>query len=192
MNTNTFIRLAPRLLLAITLLNALASCSVNISPAIAPPVIQAPSGLSDRGKGAMVFVEEVRDERDDKSLGRGPNGPIQVVGTITGTVRDGLEDLLRKSGFTVTDSAPVILQTSLQKWDAQVLSGGVSSEAKVTLQVFDPANRLAYTGHYQGNAEIQQGSLDDRIVKETMTSSMGQVIEQIRADKALMRLLSAY
>jgi len=114
---------------------------------------------------------------------------------VPSTVRDGLEDLFKKSGFTVTDSAPVVVQTSLQKWDVDVtgrMSSAIISNAKLTIQVYDPANRLAYTGKYQGNAQIQQSSADDKIVKEAMSGSMNQVIEQIAADKSLMKLLAAF
>jgi uncharacterized lipoprotein YajG len=143
----------------------------------------------------MVFVEELRDERGQTSFGDGPQGPIAASGSVPITVREGLEDLFKKSGFSVTDSAPVVLQTSLQEWNIQVrgrISSSVTSDAKLTIQVFDPANRLAYTGKYQGNAEIQQSSVDDKVVKEALSNSMNQVLQQIAADKALMKLLAAF
>ena len=177
------------------LVTGLISCGANISPSIAPPMIVAPPVMADQGKGAMVFIEEVRDERGQTELGQTSTGPIACVGSMTSTVREGLEDLFKKSGFSVTDSAPVVLQTSLQTWDVDVtgrMSSSIVSNAKVTIQVYDPANRLAYTGKYQGNAQIQQGSADDKIVKEAMTGSMNQVIEQISNDKTLMKLLAAF
>jgi len=173
----------------------LTSCGANISPSMTPPVISAPLNMTDAGKGSMVFIEEVRDERGDTNLGQTSSGPIAALGSVPSTVRDGLEDLFKKSGFSVTDSAPVVLQSSLQKWDVDItgrLSSNIISNAKVTIQVFDPANRLAYTGKYQGNAQIQQSSADDKIVKEALSASMSQVLEQIANDKNLMKLLAAF
>lgn len=177
------------------LIVGLTSCAANIPPSITLPVISAPTNLSDTGKGAMVFLEEVRDERGVTNIGQTSEGLIAATGSVPSTVRDGLEDMFRKSGFMVTDSAPVVLQTSLQKWDVDVsgrLSSNVSSNAKVTIQVYDPANRLAYTGKYQGSAQIQQSAVDEVVVKEALSTSMGQVLQQIASDKGLIKLLSAY
>ena len=184
-----------RLLLLSLLVIILSGCGANISPSMTPPTIVAPLTMPDLGKGAMVFIEEVRDERAQTELGHGPSGPIASVGSVPSVVREGLEDLFKKSGFSVTDSAPVVLQTSLQQWDVDVtghMSNAIVSNAKLTIQVYDPANRLAYTGKYQGSAQIQQGSADDKIVKEAMAGSFNQVMEQIAADKALMKLLAAF
>ena len=174
---------------------ALTSCGSNISTSMSPPVIVAPVKMVDLGKGAMVFIEEIRDERGQSDLGHSPNGPITSIGSVPSTIRQGLEDLFKKSGFSVTDSAPVVLQSSLQQWDVDItgrMSSVIVSNAKLTIQVYDPANRLAYTGKYQGNAQIQQSSADDKIVKEAMSGSMNQVLEQIAADKTLMKLLATF
>jgi uncharacterized lipoprotein YajG len=177
------------------ILVSLASCGANISPSMTPPIISAPLNMADVGKGAMVFIEEVRDERGQAELGQTATGTIATIGSVPSTVREGLEDLFKKSGYSVTDSAPVVLQTSLQQWDVDVsgrLSSSIVSNAKLTIQVYDPANRLAYTGKYQGNAQIQQSSVDDKIVKEALSASINQVLEQIAADKSLMKLLAAF
>jgi uncharacterized lipoprotein YajG len=170
-------------------------CGANISPSMAPPIIVAPLNMTDSGKGAMVFIEEVRDERGQTELGQTSTGTIAAIGSVPSTVREGLEDLFKKSGFSVTDSAPVVLQTSLQKWDVDVsgrMSSSIISNARLTIQVYDPANRLAYTGKYTGNAQIQQSSADDKIVKEALSASMNQILEQIANDKPLMKLLAAF
>lgn len=188
-------RISLSLLLVLSILVTLCGCGANISPSIAPPIISAPSRTDDVGRGAMVFIEEVRDEREQTDLGQTTTGRIATIGSVPSIIRSGLEDLFKKSGYSVSDSAPVVLQASLQQWNVDVtgsMSSSIISNAKLTVQVYDPANRLAYTGQYQGNAQIQQSSADDIIVKEALSASMSQILEQIASDKSLMKLLSAF
>lgn len=179
----------------IALLLLLAGCSSNISNRIALPFIPTPEGLSDKGKGAMVFIEEVKDMRGDAAIGQTSSGPIEAMGSAPASVRDSLDDIFKKSGFNVTDSAPIVLQVQLRKWFADVKKGiplEINSEAELFLQVFDPGNNLAYSGSYQGTSQLSGSGLDDRAVKEALATAMTQAIGRIGHDQQLLKLLSSF
>ncbi len=184
-----------RFLTALLLLASLSGCSAKVSNSIPLPYIPLPETMPDTGKGAMVFVEEIKDARASQSLGQGTNGPMSPVGSPTTAVRNSIEELLRKSGFTVTDSAPIVLQVQLQEWSANVRDGypsGVASEARISIAVYDPGNKLAYSGMYKGTSDIQQSSLDDRTVKDALASSMSQALTQFSKDSQVQKLIASF
>lgn len=178
------------LLFAVLLLAT--GCTVNISPEVSLPYVPVKDGLTDVGKGAMVFVEEVTDDRPSKDIGRGPNGPIAALGSVPGTTRTAIEELLTKSGFNVSDSAPMVVQVSLKEWKAVHRRGGIDSQAAVGVKVFDPGNKLAYSGNYSGSSSVEGSPLDDLAVKDTLATSLSEAIHQIVRDRQLMRLLSSF
>jgi len=173
----------------------LSGCGPKISSSISLPIVSVTEELSDVGKGAMVFVEEVTDSRENKSIGRGPDGPISPIGSVSDTVRETVESHLRKMGFSVTDSAPTVLQVEVRKWQADYINGvpgKLVSEASIAVKVLDPGNKLAYSGSYSGSSSVESTGIDDRIVKDTLASSLSEAIRRLSRDKQLFKFLSAY
>jgi uncharacterized lipoprotein YajG len=170
----------------------LSGCTVKISPEVSLPYVSIKEGLPDVGKGAMVFFEEVTDDRPGKEIGRGPDGPIAALGSVPGTVRTAIEELFRKSGFSVSDSAPMVVQVSLKQWSAVYRRGGIDAQASVGIKVYDPGNKLAYSGSYSGSSSVEGSPLDDLAVKETLGTSMSEAIHQMVRDRQLIRLLASF
>jgi uncharacterized lipoprotein YajG len=173
----------------------LTGCSVKLSNSITLPYVGIREGLLDVGKGAMVSIEVLSDSRAQKSIAQGPNGPIEAVGDVPAAVRETIESMFTKSGFSVSDSAPTAVQVELKEWRAVYKSSypsALESSAAFILKVYDPGDKLAYTGSYSGTSSVEGSGLDDRALKDSLATALSEAIDQLSRDKQLLKLLSAF
>ena len=144
---------------------------------------------------SYVSVDEFEDARDSQVI-VDVNGRQSSTATSVGLpVQDAISKALEQSGFVISDSAPIVISGKVLKWDARVTTGfpaTVSSDAKVFIQVLDPASKPIYTGTYEGSASRQEPGIQEAEVRKNLGTAMSEAIAQLVADQKLVRLLSSF
>lgn len=160
----------------------------HLMPAGAPEA-QAPS------RQAYIFVDQFIDVRASQEIAKVEGREVSAAESPADAVVAGLRRALEKDGFSLSDTAPVILTGEVRAWTALV-TPGFSSESRASAQLFveviDPANRRVYSGVYEGFSSKSAPGLDEGDVRETLELSMTEAIKQVLADSQLIGLLSSY
>lgn len=162
-------------------------------PAI--PVASRPAGGSPVAEKAFVSLDQIKDGRLDTALAEFRGKRSEPVGEVTSEVQSALESTLAGAGVSVSDSAPLMISAEIRRWFASLdsgMSGGVHSDAELFLQVFDPANKLVYSGSYRGNAMLQQSGIQDKDIRDNLGTAMSEALGQIVKDQKLMHLLASF
>lgn len=156
-----------------------------------PPVLTQ----TNQGAGAAVSIDSLVDKRPSAALAYDEGREIPPSGDLIGTVRKGLEQSLIGHGFSVTDSAPLVISAEVREWRADIernYNTKIDAKAGVFIQVFDPANKLIYSGLYRGSANFQRGTLKGGEVEETLATAMSESLGQVVKDAQLIKLLSSF
>jgi hypothetical protein len=142
-----------------------------------------------------VSIDEVKDSRPSPELAIVDGKEVLGDEPIANTVRVGLQRGFQRKGITVSDSAPLVVSVEVRTWTSMVkggLPGSVKSDSALFAQVFDPANKLVYSGLYRGSSNIQNPSIDERDIRSSLASAMTEAIGQVTGDPQLRKLLSSY
>lgn len=146
-------------------------------------------------EGAMVYLEDIRDNRKQTAFATYKDMVIQPVGDPVASIQTALKRNLESIGLEVTDSAALVLTGELRKWQVGINSGvpiDMQSEAVLYLEVYDPTNKRIYSGEYQGFAAIQKTSASNKDLNDALETAMIEVLAQIKNDKQLVSLLSSF
>ena len=174
---------------------ALVSCSPSLKSTMAVPFVPEPAAGKAAKAGITVALDEVRDARTSDALALYGQRSIPPEGQVAPAVRSALESALRRDGITISDSAPLVLTVEIRKWVSNVRSGVPSTadtEAELFVKVFDPANKMIYSGTYSGTASQSSTSLGEPEVRSTLGMAMSEAINQLASDSQLVNLLASF
>lgn len=162
---------------------------------ISPPVVagQRDPGAATIGKtNLQLSLDTVTDSRPSPELIQTGESEILPVGDLSASVARSITSVLVANGFAVGDTAPLVLSPELTQWRADAKGSKVSSEAALAVKLYDPANKLVYTGRYQGSANLQKGGLTEADFTELLQTSLNEAISQICRDQKLIELISSF
>lgn len=179
---------------ALLLLN---SCVLHLQPSLAVPHIPLLGKGETMNKTVQtyIYVDDVRDNRSSGVIAEIEGEESYPSTAIGSPVKEALMNALQQKGFTMSESAPVIISGEVRQWIATVkgrLPAKVNSEASLYLEVFDPASKQVYSGVYHGSAGLEYPTLDEEQIKEVLGTSMALAINQILSDQQLMDLLASF
>lgn len=186
--------LAAGLLVAVS---SLTGCSPELRSTIAVPDVPSAGHMfvGSISPGTAVTIDRVKDLRSVHTLVTMGTERSEPIGDVGESVRRAMEDSFRDAGFTISESAPMLISTEIVKWSAHVTSGfpsETSSEAEIRVKVYDPANHLVHTGHYSGAATNKDASLGEDKIRANLAEVMSEVVGQVLQDRRLMKLISAF
>ena len=92
----------------------------------------------------------------------------------------------------IDESAPVVINATVKKWIAEISSSKISCEAELGVEVFDPGNRVVYTGRYKGFSSVQSTSLQMMDVENALGTAMSQALSQLGNDKRFVGIVSSF
>jgi hypothetical protein len=171
-------------------------CAASISKeGLKVPSISMPNVERVESQRGSVSMDVMKDSRADTVLVQLGASPVETVGDVTGSVSTAMRGVLEKAGFLVSDSAPIVIVPQIRKWKARVRSGlpaTVDAQAEVFVEVLDPADKLLYSGVYQGSSTLSQPSIHEAEIESTLASAMSEALEQLVADLRLVRILSSF
>lgn len=170
-------------------------CSPAVKKRIEVPFVPVEPGDGIALEKYSLSLDEIKDSRPTADIADVHGNPIQTEGNAVQGVRSALESALRREGFGISDSAPLILGPQVKKWFANVHGGMPSvcdADAELFVQVFDPANKLIYSGSYTGASTLQEPAIDEQDIRQTLGAAMSEAIRQLTSDKQLKKLLESY
>ncbi len=184
-------------MILILLLSAALGCGPSLGRTIALPEVPAGGAAAVRPvtAGTLLFIDEVKDVRAENALVGYAGKNINADREVSPVVREALEKAFKGRGFTISDSAPIIVTGEVKNWFANVrggLPGSVDSNASIQIDVFDPANKRIFSGNYQGSAALETPSVDERDIRGALGTAMSEAISQILADQQLIELLASF
>lgn len=185
-----------RLIVFLLFLLACSACSPKLGKSIGMPTI--PSVSHQKGvdvSGAEVFVNTVVDARGDRTIANYEGKTIEAKGDVALTVKDAVSRALEGQGFALSDFAPLSMTAEVRNWNADVKSGmpsSVTSEAKIYVEIRDPANKKIYSGTYSGHSMIQHASLGEEDIQKSLGTSMAEALRQIFVDAHLVEVLASF
>ncbi len=156
-----------------------------------PPVAVSTTPLGVNFK-PYVFLDEVKDNRQaDEIININGQRKVDIRGDISLVVHYALRQTFRKRGFTVTDTAPVIISGSVKKWIAKVKEGQTTCEAVFAVDVLDPTNQSIYSSTYDGFSYFPATS--DKIkIKQALGQAMADALKQVIEDKHLIEIITSF
>ena len=165
----------------------------SFGPSIEVPAIPSSSSpAGDKLQNVSVAIDEIKDGRPSPALVEYSNGSSTPKTQITESIRSGIEQALQARGMNVSDSAPLILSVEVREWLADMSGVTTKANAAVAIQLFDPANKLMYSGVYRGHAEIRKSALKELELRDTLGIAMAEAIGQIVRDEKLIKLIAAF
>lgn len=172
-------------------------CSPRLKATIGLPQIPAiaSAGKSESASHAMVFVSTVRDGRQQSALAELDGKPSEPASSISPAVQDALQRAFQQTGFLMSEDAPIVVSSEVQRWIAHVTAGVPSkaqAESVLYVEILDPANKRIYAGTYQGFADMESPSMGERDVQQVLGASMSEAIKQIVNDRQLITMLSSF
>ena len=173
----------------------LIGCSPKLPERVNVPTLDYQVKSTVVSNEAYVFVDEFIDARANKAIVEYKDKEIPHIQDLGPIVVKGIGDALKAQGFSITDTAPIILSGQIRTWNAVVTSGmpsKVDASAELYVELLDPANKRMYSGTYKGYAGVQAGSLDEDEVKAALQASMKETINQIVGDQQLIKLLKSF
>lgn len=172
------------------------SCSPKLGSKISLPAIPSIGKQGDIAtSGAEVYVLTVVDARGERTIATFEGRSIEPRDDVALSIKGAVSKALEEQGFSLSEFAPVSLTAEVRSWNAEVSGGmpsSVSSEAKVYVEIRDPANKKIYSGMYSGHSMIQEASLGEEEVQESLGTSMAEALRQIFVDKQLVEVLASF
>lgn len=175
-------------------LTAVPGCSPKLPARINAPSVEFPVKAGVTGE-MSIFIDAFVDARPKKAIVEYNDQEIAHIQDLGPLVVDGIATALQGQGFSIADTAPVILSGQIRQWSAKVTGGmpsKVDSTAELYVELLDPANKRMYSGVYKGFAAVESPSLDEDEVQTALRASMKQTISQMVADQQLIRLLKTF
>ncbi len=183
-------------LAAIFIVLACVSCGPSLKSTMAVPRVSAaslkPAASNDSGQ---LFIDDIKDERLDKSLVRKDKKEVLADGAVTPSIIDALKLGFANKGFGFSDASPIIISGELREWHADVsgrLPTKVSAQCALYIEVLDPANKKIYSGVYRGFASLEEASVDEGDVSKTLSNALQETVVQVVSDKQLVGVLSSF
>jgi len=175
----------------------LSGCAARLNPTLAVPEIPplVTSGRMAGDSAHVIMVEQFGDGRESQDIVKRGEDSAKPANEIAPVVSRALQQALRNKGFTIADSAPVVLNGEVREWLANVkkgFPGKVDASAKVFIEVLDPANKRIYSGTYQGSASREDPSVDEKEIRGVLGTAMAEALNQVLLDKQLVDLLMSY
>ena len=177
------------------LLFLLSGCSSSVHSIV--PVPKIPPAVKKNAMGTIpghpvVFVDQIKDARSVNYFVDNRGSYSSAAGDLTLAVSEGLKQALKDTGFELEESAPVIVTGEIRDWVATLGRGGVSSRAKLYIEVYDPANKKIYSGTYEGFSDFDNPSINTEDVTQSLGTAMAETISQVLGDQKLLGLLSSF
>ncbi len=177
------------------LLFFLSGCSSSVHSIV--PVPKIPPAVKKNAMGTIpghpvVFVDQIKDARSVNYFVDNRGSYSSAAGDLTLSVSEGLKQALKDTGFELEESAPVIVTGEIRDWVATLGRGGVSSRAKLYIEVYDPANKKIYSGTYEGFSDFDNPSINTEDVTQSLGTAMAETISQVLGDQKLLGLLSSF
>ena len=186
------------LLKVITVSLFLISCGAPRHVAkIEVPALQPKEPIQSRsvGAGAEIFINEFTDAREDAAIADFQGKPSKPDKEVAPVVEKALISRFQKYGFLSSETAALAINGSVVKWIARITGGvpaNVDAEAAINIEVLDPANKVIYSGTYEGFANARTPNMSKNDVRESLNASMLEAINQIFQDRKLLNLLSSF
>ncbi|MCC6953210.1 MAG: hypothetical protein IT290_03750 [Deltaproteobacteria bacterium] len=185
------------LALCVPMFAACGGRSSGVGGRIAPPAVNvARIEVQPDGNGSgSVSIDQFEDTRPGTELAAYEGSLVQPESDIVPNVRTALTTVLEKKGIMVSDTAPLVIGVEIREWKVNV-SRGFQTKAEATagvfIRVFDPANKLIYSGLYRGNAHLQQSSMKEPELADVLSTSMSEALAQVTRDGPLLQLLRSF
>ena len=177
----------------------LSGCSPTIKGDFSIPSLGEDPVLEVGGKAvesvSEMQISEVKDLRESPAVVRYRKKEAKYDRDITPAIRGALQERFRKRGFDFSDTAPLILNCEVQRWEVDIHSGFkflAEGNAFLYLEVLDPANKRIYSGAYEGLASYESISMGTKDIEKVLQSSMRAAMDQIFEDKSLLNLIKSF
>ncbi len=151
------------------------------------------AGAATVGKtNLQLSLEAIKDSRPKKEIVTSGDNDSLPNGDVGSAVAQSITSVLSANGFSIGDAAPLVLSAELLEWSAEARGSKVNSGAALAIKLYDPANKLIYTGKYQGSANMQKGGLVEADYQEVLQTSLHEALAQICRDQKLIDLISSF
>ena len=168
--------------------------TLSLPSTIALPAV--PSVTAEQPvRGGNVAIDDVIDARHDRAIVSHDGKSIEAASDVTVVVKRVLEESLSNSGLYISDSAPVMLAAEIRDWRTDITgksSPRADATASIFLKVFDPANKMIYSGTYRGNSNLQKVSMTENDVRDVLGHALTEAVTQVTKDTQLLKLLSSF
>jgi len=196
MSRNSFFRTI--LIASASILTALTvvGCGPSLKSTMPVPYL-APNAMKQTtaDSGAFLFIDEFKDQREDRVLVKRDKKEVTAEGDVTPAVIQALKQAFTSRGFTFSESSPIIISGELREWRADVtgsLPTKVAAQGAIYIEVLDPANKKIYSGVYRGFASLEEASIDEQDVSKTLANALQETVTQVVNDKQLIGVLSSF
>ena len=187
-----------KLALATLVISAFLACSPSVKKDIdlaGLDIIPLPTGAKVSANSSSVFVDLFSDGRDNEAVLIKGDKKANLKNDPGDMVRDAITGALKNKGFVITDTAPLIISGEVKKLVANVEPGfpvKLRSDAKIILEVFDPANEPLYKASYNGFSSVSHPSINSTDVKEALGLALKEAVTQVVKDKELIGVLESF
>ncbi len=156
------------------------------------PIVKVKGAKLDIDYKPRVSLGEIRDDRSDPVLLEFEGKEIESQGDVQIVVRYVLQKALRLRGISLEKEAPLILETSITSWNAEIVEDKVLTEAVVVGDLIAPGGVSIYSGVYEGFDEVVSPELLERDVQRALGKAMHQALTNLILDESLLEYLAAY
>ncbi len=181
---------------------AFSSCSSRLQKNMRMPEIPAwetTGRIVDTGSTQaphQLFVDKFSDARPSEIIVRRGAEEVIASGEVGVSVGSALEKAFRSRGFSVSQTAPVVISGEIRAWQSEITKGFPSQKlqanAEVFIEVLDPANKRIYSGTYKGSASREDPSLNEEDIRGNLGTAMSEALSQVTSDKQLIDLLMSF
>jgi hypothetical protein len=187
------------LALLLAIIGLISGCSPRLRSSIPVPQVIPLASKNEKAipapASSQLSIDQFTDGRKQKAFITFNGKVSEPEGDVGAAVQSGLTMAFKKTGYEITDSAPIIIAGEIKKWEAVIETGfsdKVDGQATIKVEVFDPANKKIYTGTYEGFASIEHPSLDEEDIEKALGTAMGQAVHQVTVDNQLANVLKSF
>lgn len=164
------------------------------------PLAEIPLPTNEDGKFIFntppsVSVGHFTDQREESYIVKSYDKTSEPDDDVAVYVRDVIERLFKSMGVTVEEGAAVEARGYVKEWKVEVTSGfpaSLKSRAVIVIELYDPANRLAYRGTYQGEANLQRVGVDVKDLQLALNFAMTEALSRVAKDKRLLNTITTF
>jgi len=193
-----FYRIFSTFILSMAILSGCSSSLHSLSsfrvPEIRFEVDKARVDTVDRSS-SDIFINNFLDTRKKPYLVAIEEQELLKEGDVSIAVSESLTDAFREMGFSISDSAPVVISGEVKEWFVNVhteIQETATARASLYIEVLDPSNRRAYSGIYNGYASRKSLRIRKKDIRELLRTSVSEAMRQLTADRQLIKVMSSF
>jgi hypothetical protein len=172
-------------------------CAGSIKPTYPFPDLGnsgASGNPAELDRGITVYIDRFIDDRAVREIVIGDSESALGEGDAGLPISRALTKAFAGRGITSSDSAPLILSGAVKEWYARVtggIGGGITAEARISVNLSNPADEQLYSALYSGSAEYS-GGFSRKEFERVMVAAMQEAVAQVVADQKLILLIESY